>query len=169
MSVYNDRLILWNPGKLPEDITIEILKQKHPSRPANRNIAELFFKAGYIEIWGRGIAKILNACMVAGLPEPDMKEFAGGIQVTFFKRNKVVDRVVEKVVDRVVENLTDHQKQVIKSIIENPKISALEISTIIGLSHRKTQDNIKKLKDKGILKRVGSDKGGFWEVVNNNG
>ena len=58
LSVYSDKLILWNPGQLPEDLTIEILKQKHSILTANRNIAELFFKAGYIEVWGRGIEKI---------------------------------------------------------------------------------------------------------------
>jgi ATP-dependent DNA helicase RecG len=47
----------------------------------------------------------------------------------------------------------------------NPEISAKKLSVIIGLSHRKTQENIKKLKDKGVLKRVAPAKGGHWEVT----
>jgi predicted HTH transcriptional regulator len=82
----------------------------------------------------------------------------------FLKKKEVVEKVVEKVAEKVVENLTAHQKKIISSIIADPKITALEISMIIGLSHRKTQENIKKLKNKGILKRVGSAKGGNWEV-----
>lgn len=62
LSVYDDRLILWNPGKLPDELSIQMLKGKHPSRPRNKNIAEVFFKAGFIEAWGRGISKILIAC-----------------------------------------------------------------------------------------------------------
>ena len=161
MSVYNDRLILWNPGRLPDDITIEILLQKHPSRPANKNIAELFFKAGYIEVWGRGIAKILSACQQGGLPEPILEEYAGGIQITFAKKG----RVVEKVVEKVVENLTAHQKLILENIFANPKISALVLSSMLGLSHRKTQENMKKLKDKGLLERIGPAKGGYWQVI----
>jgi len=49
LSVYDDELILWNPGSLPPDLKIEILKEKHPSHPRNKNIADIFFKAGYIE------------------------------------------------------------------------------------------------------------------------
>ena len=85
LSVYDDKLILWNPGALPEDLTIDMLKIKHPSRPRNKNIAEMFFKAGYIEAWGRGISKILVACQAAGLPEPKIEEYAGGMQITFLK------------------------------------------------------------------------------------
>lgn len=85
LSVYDDKLILWNPGTLPEELTIDMLKEKHPSHPRNKNIAEVFFKAGYIETWGRGIAKIMDACQEAGLPAPILEEYAGGFQITFLK------------------------------------------------------------------------------------
>ena len=49
LRVYDDRLHLWNPGTLPEELTIDKLKQEHSSYPRNRNIANAFFKAGYIE------------------------------------------------------------------------------------------------------------------------
>lgn len=49
LSVYNDKMILWNEGRLPEGFTVETLLQKHPSRPFNKNIANVFFKAGFIE------------------------------------------------------------------------------------------------------------------------
>jgi len=54
-GVYDNKLILWNPGTLPDELNIEMLKVKHPSHPRNKNIAEVFFKAGYIEARGRGI------------------------------------------------------------------------------------------------------------------
>lgn len=41
LSVYDDKLILWNPGKLPDELNIEMLKGKHPSHPRNKNIAEV--------------------------------------------------------------------------------------------------------------------------------
>lgn len=53
LSVYDEKLILWNPGILPFDITIDELKKKHPSRPRNRYIADIFFRAGY-RILGAG-------------------------------------------------------------------------------------------------------------------
>ncbi len=85
LSVYDDKLILWNPGSLPDELSIEQYKSKHLSKPRNKNIAEIFFKAGYIEAWGRGVTKIIDACKAAGLPESVIEELAGGIQVTFQK------------------------------------------------------------------------------------
>ena len=79
LSIYKDKLILWNEGKLPEDMNIKQLKGKHPSRPRNKNIAEVFFRAGFIEVWGRGIAKINSALANAGLPRPAIEENAGGV------------------------------------------------------------------------------------------
>jgi ATP-dependent DNA helicase RecG len=58
LSIYDEKIILWNPGKLPDEIKLDQLIGKHPSIPRNRLIADIFFKAGYIEAWGRGIDKI---------------------------------------------------------------------------------------------------------------
>ena len=85
LSVYDDKLIIWNPGTLPHELSIDQLKKKHASYPRNKNIADIFFKAGYIETWGRGTNKIVDACNAAGLPEPEFVEHAGGIQTIFLK------------------------------------------------------------------------------------
>lgn len=85
LSVYDDKLMLWNPGKLPLDIPLDQIKEKHSSHPRNKNIAEIFFRAGYIESWGRGIEIIITACRDAGLPEPVFEEAWGGVVVTFYK------------------------------------------------------------------------------------
>ena len=75
-----------NEGTLPEGLTFEALKRQHPSRPRNPLIADVCFKGGYIDAWGRGTLKIINSCKEAGLPEPEMKEIDGGFLVTVFKR-----------------------------------------------------------------------------------
>ncbi len=51
---------------------------------------------------------------------------------------------------------------------ENPHISAPIIAQHIGISVRKTEENIKKLREKGILRRIGSARSGHWEVLNTN-
>lgn len=85
ISVYDDKLIVWNEGSLPEDLTIEDLKRKHSSRPHNPILASAFFKGGLIEAWGRGTIKIINECKNAGLPEPIIENISGGISVTILK------------------------------------------------------------------------------------
>jgi predicted HTH transcriptional regulator len=82
LSVYNDKLMLWNEVRLPEDFTIETLPGKHSSRPFNKNVADIFFKAGFIEAWGQGIAKITSGFKNEGLNIPVFETTMGGIMVT---------------------------------------------------------------------------------------
>ena len=84
IEVHDDRLCFWNDGKLPEDLPIKLLKKNHSSKPRNPIIADVCFKGGYIDAWGRGIKKIMDACKEEGLPEPEFEENSGGIMVTLF-------------------------------------------------------------------------------------
>ena len=86
---YKDRdqspLTLWSEGKLPDELTIDALKGKHSSHPRNILLASVFYKAGFIETWGRGISKICNAFKAIGIEEPVFKQSEGGMLVTFKK------------------------------------------------------------------------------------
>ena len=68
-------------------------------------------------------------------------------------------------VEKLVEGLVESQKKIIKLIEENPYISKSKLSKKVGISTTAIDKNILKLKDKGLLKRVGPDKGGYWEVI----
>jgi ATP-dependent DNA helicase RecG len=81
IRMHDDRFSIWNEGFLPQGLTLEALKRQHPSRPRNPLIADVCFKGGYIDAWGRGTIKIINSCKSAGLPEPEMKEQDGGMLV----------------------------------------------------------------------------------------
>ena len=85
MRVYDDKLNIWNEGLLPEGMDFESLKHHHISRPRNQLIADVCFKAGYIDSWGRGTLKIYEACKEMGLPEPEIISMDGGILVTVYK------------------------------------------------------------------------------------
>ncbi len=84
IEVYDDKICFWNGGGLPEELTVQLLKKKHASYPRNPLIASVCFKGGYIDAWGRGIEKILNACREDGFPEPEFEENSGGMLVTLF-------------------------------------------------------------------------------------
>ena len=78
IRVYDDRIMLWNPGHLPADWSVERLTEEHASRPYNPAIAYAFFRAGMIEAWGRGIRRITTACEAAGNPLPLWRIEPGG-------------------------------------------------------------------------------------------
>ena len=88
IRVYDDKLSIWNEGNLPEGMTIASLKGHHVSRPRNPLIADVCFKAGFIDSWGRGTLKIFEACENAGLPEATIASLDGGILVTL--RNDLI-------------------------------------------------------------------------------
>lgn len=73
IRLYDANFSIWNDGSLPQGITEEDLKTIHPSKPRNPLIADVCFKAGYIDAWGRGTIKIIEACKENGLPEPVKK------------------------------------------------------------------------------------------------
>lgn len=85
ISVYDDKIIIWNEGRLPENWTVENLLKKHPSKPYNPDIANALFRSGYIESWGRGTLNMINDCLVAGLPAPCYYYDMSGFRVEFRK------------------------------------------------------------------------------------
>jgi ATP-dependent DNA helicase RecG len=85
ISVYKDKLMIWNEGQLPENWTIETLLDKHSSKPFNPDIANALFRSGYIESWGRGISKMTEQCFNFGLPAPLFFFKSSGFWVEFRK------------------------------------------------------------------------------------
>ena len=74
-------------------------------------------------------------------------------------------REAKGVVEKVVEKLSQNQRKMLEVIAKDPGVSAQKLSELIGISHRKIQDNLSKLKERGVLKRIGPDKGGHWEIL----
>ena len=83
ISVYPDRLLIWNAGQLPPAWTVERLLGKHPSVPFNPDVANTFFRAGQIESWGRGIERMIQVCRAAGAPDPVLRHEETGLWVEF--------------------------------------------------------------------------------------
>jgi ATP-dependent DNA helicase RecG len=149
LSVYDDKMILWNPGALPHELTIEQLKKKHASYPRNKNIAEIFFKAGYIEAWGRGTNKIMEAFKRVGLPEPEFVEHAGGIQVIFQK-----DIYTEEYLRQA--GLSDRQIKAVLFAKIHGFITNAIYQQINDLKQTVSSLDLKSLVKKGILVMSGS-------------
>lgn len=66
---------------------------------------------------------------------------------------------------RLVEGLVENQIKILELVNENPYISKREMSEEIGISTTAIDKNISTLKKKDLLKRIGSARGGHWEIV----
>ena len=89
---------------------------KHASSPYNPNIAHVFYLAGFIESWGRGIEKICSACEKDGVPQPEYTINPGDIMIKFTAPE---DRVIRSVTGRVTEKVTDKVSPCHRSSIHN--------------------------------------------------
>lgn len=172
ISVYDDQVYIWNQGQLPDDWTVEKLLDKHPSLPYNPDIANTFFRAGYIESWGRGMKKIIDECTKAGLPEPEFDYDVNGLMVEF--KGKPVS-ASEKMAGESLENVGKTSgkrrgnvgktsKKILELIKASPEITIPELAVIVGVTERSIERNIQKLHKDNLLERVGAANGGSWEV-----
>ncbi|WP_298503060.1 winged helix-turn-helix transcriptional regulator [uncultured Methanobrevibacter sp.] len=75
--------------------------------------------------------------------------------------------VNERVNEKVNERVNERQRLIISAITENPYITQSELAKILGISLVHVNKNMKKLQEKGLVRRIGPDKGGHWEVVDN--
>ncbi len=71
----------------------------------------------------------------------------------------------EKVGEKVGKYLTSNQEQILALLRQNPRMAAREVAQHIGISSRKVEQNIAKLRELELLKRIGSAKGGHWEII----
>jgi ATP-dependent DNA helicase RecG len=83
ISVYNDSISIWNEGQLPKSWTVQRLLNIHPSLLYNPDIANTFFRAGYIDCWGTGTLKMREECAKVGLPEPVFSYNGSAVMVLF--------------------------------------------------------------------------------------
>lgn len=165
ISVYEDRLYIANCGCLPENWTLENLMRKHASSPYNPNIAHVFYLAGFIESWGRGIEKICSACEKDGVPQPVYTINPGDIMIKFTAPE---DRVIRfgKVTDRVIDKVTNEERALLSLLAEDPGYTMPQLSEKMGISRKTVAQRIKQLKEKGAIERIGSDRKGYWKINN---
>ena len=164
VSVYEDKLYIANIGSLPENWTVNNLLNKHASKPYNPNIAHVFYLAGFIESWGRGIEKIRKALKEEELPMPEFTINSTDIMVKFVGTEDRIIRVTDKVTDRVTDKVTDNEMNLLQLIREDPGYNMFMLAELLGISRKTVAKYIKNLKDKDIIERVGSDRKGFWKI-----
>ena len=159
IRVYDDKITIWNDGALPEEIKLESLKHVHSSHPRNPLIADVCFKGGLIDSWGRGTVRIIETCKEAGLPEPELTERDGGFLVTLFKDNLTEEQLLKL-------GLNERQIKAVQYVKERRKITNKEYQEINDISNRTATNELKELVEKfGLLGMSGAGAGTFYELL----
>jgi ATP-dependent DNA helicase RecG len=158
ISVYQDKIIFWNEGKLPDNWTIEKLLTKHPSKPFNPDIANALFRSGYIESWGRGTIKMINECVNFGIPKPIYFYDMSGFWVEFRKENLNPEYLKTL-------GLNERQINAIEHLKNKGKITNSDYQTIFKVSRNTASRDLTDLVDKGMLKASSiKGAGSFYEL-----
>jgi ATP-dependent DNA helicase RecG len=163
ISVYADKIIIWNQGQLPENWTIAELMNKHPSVPFNPAIANTFFRAGLIESWGSGIMKMVNECKTENVAAPVFRYDFSGFIIEFDIGHEESFTLVTQ--EKLVIGSEKSSEKIIALMKEQSSITIIELSKKIGISTRAIQKHIQKLQIDHKIIRNGSDKSGYWEVI----
>ena len=163
MRVWDDYVEIWNEGELPVGFTPETLLKKHSSHPRNKNIANTFFKAGFIESWGRGYEKIREGFENAGLPMPKIEVVEGGVRVTFQRIN--YSNPTNKQSEKWPEKWPEKVQQIILIIKEDHKISIPKLEERLHLGHTTLKKMLREMQNENMIRRIGPAKGGHWEII----
>lgn len=163
ISVYDDKIVLWNTGHLPEGWTMQKFLGKHGSKPPNPLLANAFFRAGYIESWGRGIEKINRECREHGIKTPVYDFDGSGLMVTFHANPAHLPSGAS--VKKSVEMSGKMSGKIVALVQENPSITIPEIAQHLNRTERTIERLINKLKTDEVIRRIGPAKGGYWEVI----
>jgi len=151
ISVYPDKIMIWNYGQLPANWTIDTLQGKHSSVPHNPDISNAFFRIGYIEAWGRGIRKMNEQCAKAGLPQPLYYYASSGFWVVFRK-----DIYNEQSLKEL--GLNERQINALLFYKKNGEITGLEYAKHYKIAERTARADLAELVEKNILTKKGETK-----------
>jgi ATP-dependent DNA helicase RecG len=144
--------------------------RKHPSNPPNPLLANAFFRAGYIESWGRGIEKIRRECREHDI-EPPVYDFEmSGLMLTFHANSAYLQasssesRANERLGERLGEKLGETRAAIIRAMLANSKVTTTQLAKSLNISTTAVEKNIQFLKAQGLIARMGPAKGGYWKV-----
>jgi ATP-dependent DNA helicase RecG len=177
ISIFSDRVEIDNPGSLIGNIKVEDLYKK--SFPRNNLLFGLMHRMELVEKIGSGLMRMNEMMEEYLLPRPLLDVSDVRFSITFErpdlqkmsveqrmeKYKEGVEKGVERGVEKGVEKLSENQEVIVKLIEKDRNISKEEMMKEGKLSKKTVEYNIKVLKDRGIIKRIGPDKGGYWEVI----
>jgi ATP-dependent DNA helicase RecG len=151
VRIFDDRIEIWNPGGLPEGLTVKKLKGKHESKPQNPLVAKMFFMIKYIEQWGTGVNKMMRQCKREGLPEPKLEDTKSSFIVTF-RKSKISFDTIKKL------GLNQRQREIIEYLRKEKTITSTKYSSLFTVTDRTARNDLKELVKKRILVRRGRGK-----------
>ena len=164
VEVYSDRVEVISPGRIHRAITVAELYKKHESFATNPRIARAMYQVKYIETIGTGLTDLLKKCKEKGLRKPLFEETSGRFRIVIW-RPKSTANMVGNLAEGSQKTPQKTPQRILASIRANPFVGTQAMADMIGVERSTVARAIAKLKRDGVLRRIGPDKGGHWEVI----
>ena len=163
IAIFTDRVEIYNPGQFPEGHNPEdFIRGEERSILRNPLIAQILYYSRDIERFGSGLKRIYEECQNNNV-KVEFEKLKSGFVVVFYRKKKVI--YPKDTIKDTIKLLSENEQKIINTIMQNPNITIEELSKKLNINIRNTKKNIAKLKEKGLIKRIGSRKIGYWEVV----
>lgn len=162
VRLFADRLEVWNPGVLPGTLTLDSLRNDHPSVPNNPLIAESLYLTRYIERVGSGTQTMIELCRETGLPEPDFELRQGSFVITLWR-----DWLTQEVLAGY--NLNDRQMKAVFFVKTGEQVTNKDYQQKFGVSKPTASRDLDDLVKKSILEKIGTTGKGTYYILNRKG
>lgn len=189
IAIYDDRLEITSPGGLMPGVTIDRMKEGY-SQIRNKALANAFSYMHLIEGWGTGIPRLLQDMKDYGLAEPEFIDMEVALRINLYRANtgrETIEKIKtsEEMCKESSEEIktggetskengkTDGEtkirkkttaERVVEEIKNDPSITQKQLADRLGLSYAGIRYVMKKLQERGLLKRIGSTKKGQWII-----
>lgn len=187
IKMFDDRLVFETPGKLPGMVKPTNIRNTHFSR--NPKIAAFLKAYHYVKEYGEGVDRIYRELEANGtsalsfrtddfilkITVPNVSDISSvqtekliepeqrAAEKLTENHQKLIEKLIEKAA-RQGDRLTENRKSILRLVIDDPYISKADLSKLVGISVAAISANIEVMRGK-YLRRVGPDKGGFWEIL----
>lgn len=157
VRIFDDRLEVWNPGDLPEGMTVEDLRRPHESKPRNKLIANAFFLIKYIEQFGTGIQRIFDDCHAQRLPEPNFQVQGKTFRTVFAPRETGIGPEEDA-------GRTNRQSRALNYISQHGRITRAKYEEISGLPVHTAKRELARMVKAGLIVRRGGGRNYWYEL-----
>jgi predicted HTH transcriptional regulator len=157
VMLFADRLEVWNPGSLPEGLTVDQLREPHHSIPRNRLLCEPLFLTHYIERAGTGTLDMISLCSGAGLPEPQFRSEGEHFVATIW-RDWLTDDVLAGL------GLNERQLKAVRTVKEKGEIASGPYQDLTGVEARTATRDLVDLVEKQVFTKYGERRSAVYRL-----
>lgn len=161
VSVFADRVEVWNPGSLPRGLRPDDLAKPHSSEPANPLIARPLYLAHYIENLGTGTLDVIRHCRESDLPLPQFEQRGNQFVVTLWRDWLTTDVLAQR-------GVTVRQMLAVAEVKRTGQVTNSRYQELAGVTQKTAARDLDALVDANVLQRRGQKRGTHYVLAERN-